>query len=75
MDPKLKSYLEKMGARLEKRFDQLERRNDQLEKVVRSTGDNASRLITRIEDDYSYLRQHVDHVFKRVDYLEKKLLK
>ena len=79
MDPKLKAYLERMEARLEKRFTALEKKleantSDILE-VVRSTGDNTSRLITRIENDYSYLRQHVDHVFKRVDYLEKKLLK
>ena len=43
--------------------------------VVRSTGDNTSRIITRIDNDYSYLREHVDHIFKRVDYLEKKILK
>jgi len=75
-----------MESRLDKRFRGIDRRLGDLEKkiedktadileVVRSTGDNTSRIITRIDNDYSYLRQHVDHIFKRVDYLEKKLLK
>ncbi|MDO8729039.1 MAG: hypothetical protein Q7K26_04090 [bacterium] len=86
MDPKLKTYLKGMESRLDKRFRGIDKRLSDLEKkiedktadileVVRSTGDNTSRIITRIDNDYSYLRQHVDHIFKRVDYLEKKLLK
>jgi len=85
MDPKLKKYLEKeflairsnMATKgdlktLDKKIE--DKASDILE-VVRSTGDNTSRIITRIDNDYSYLREHVDHIFKRVDYLEKKILK
>ena len=88
MDSKLKKYLEGMEKRLEKRLNDVATKSDlkildkkiedktaDILEVVRSTGDNTSRIITRIDNDYSYLRQHVDHIFKRVDYLEKKLLK
>ncbi|MDP3875268.1 MAG: hypothetical protein Q8Q22_02000 [bacterium] len=88
MDPKLKKYLEGMERRIDKRLRDLVTKNDlkaldkkiedktaDILEVVRSTGDNTSRIITRIDNDYSYLRQHVDHIFKRVDYLEKKFLK
>ncbi|MEK6828763.1 MAG: hypothetical protein AABY15_01460 [Nanoarchaeota archaeon] len=85
MDPKLKKYLEKEFLAIRKNMatksdlkildKKIEDKTADILEVVRSTGDNTSRIITRIDNDYSYLRQHVDHIFKRVDYLEKKLLK
>ena len=85
MDPKLKKYLEKEFSAIRKNMvtkrdlkvldKKIEDKTADILEVIRSTGDNTSRIITRIDNDYSYLRQHVDHIFKRVDYLEKKLLK
>ena len=85
MDPKLKKYLEKEFSAIRKNMvtksdlkvldKKIEDKTADILEVIRSTGDNTSRIITRIDNDYSYLRQHVDHIFKRVDYLEKKLMK
>jgi len=86
MESKLKSYLEKMEARLNKRFSGLEKRVDNVDKkidektsdileVVRNVNSNISDQVEKIDIAHSYLRQHVDHIFKRVDYLEKKILK
>ncbi|KKU93850.1 MAG: hypothetical protein UY24_C0017G0012 [Parcubacteria group bacterium GW2011_GWA1_48_11b] len=58
MDPKLKTYLKGVEGRLNKRLGGIDKRPGDLEKkiedkttdileVVRSTGDNTSRIITK----------------------------
>ena len=79
MDPKLKKYLEGMEARANKQFSILDKKiddktSDVLE-VIRNMNENISDQIGKIDLAHSYLRQHVDHVFKRIEYLEKKILK
>ncbi len=86
MDPKLKSYLIKMEGRISKRFNTLEKKIDILDKkvdeknsdvleVIRNVGENVSHQIGKIDLAHSNLRQHMDHIFNRINYLEKKILK
>ncbi len=95
MDPKLKSYLEKMEARINKRFKSLatksdlknlEKKVDDLDKkiddktsdileVIRNVNSNISDQVGKIDIAHSHLRQHVDHIFNRINYLEKKIFK
>ena len=81
MDTKLKVYLDKYFKELatkkdlktlEKRID--DKTSDVLE-VLRNVNENISNEVGKIDIAHSHLRQHVDHIFKRIEYLEKKILK
>ena len=81
MDTKLKAYLEKMEARINKRFDKIEKNmatqsdiSDVL-LMVRNVSSHLSNQIREIDTTNTHLRSHVDSVFKRIEFLENKLLK
>ena len=85
MDPKLKAYLDKQFKNLatkkdlqvlEKRIEKgIEAETSDVLEVIGNINSNISNNLNKIENEYSYLQQHTDHIFKRVEYLEKKLLK
>ena len=57
----------------------LDKRLSQIEQDIINVAHTTSRIIERIEsrqdDEFANFRQHIDHVFNRINYLEKKLLK
>jgi len=75
MDPELKTHLEKMETRL---LDGMETRlkteiNSVLE-VVKEVAENTSKIMEKLDDGLSDVRQRVDHVSKRVDYIESEMV-
>jgi len=64
--------LERKIIEFDKKID--EKNSDVLE-VIRNVGENVSHQIGKIDLAHSNLRQHMDHIFNRINYLEKKILK
>ena len=80
MDSKLKSYLDRKFKDLPSKKDlkalekKMEDNSSDILTLIRKVSSHLSTKISEIDLAHSHLHQHFDHIFKRIEYLEKKIL-